>query len=109
MAKLNDSTLREGRQLVISSDLEGLMEWIRLHAPTVDPNVYEPVFRLVFAAQDTARGLKLFNTAFGTYDADAVKTAQVAGAVWGIFKLLLSLAMIVGSIGGLVYLFRTLF
>lgn len=108
MAKLSNDVLREGRSLVISSDLEGLMAWTRQHAPTVDQAMVESTFRLIFLAQDTPRGLKFFNAAFADYDPTTAKIISVGVVAWGAFKLGLGVMILVGSFGGAVYLFRAL-
>ena len=110
MAKLTDEVLKEGRAKVTGSDLEGLMEWVRTNAPGVFPEdtlrSMGKTFKMTFLAQDPARGLKLFNKTFADMDPQAEvagrKLRNGVGCGCALFAGL-------GLLGGVVYLFRSLF
>jgi hypothetical protein len=102
MARLSEDVLARGRSFVAAMDLPNVMLWIHLHAPTVDHQLFESTMKKCFAAGDWTRAVRLYDSAFSDYDA----TAERLGAV---LRIGVRLLMILGAVGGCLYLLRACF
>ncbi len=111
MAKLSGEVLEEGRKKITDSDLEGLMRWIETNTPGVfdedSLRSMRKTFGMTFLIPDAPKAMKLFNHTFNDMDPQAevlvmrIRIAAILGVV--------SWLMVLGILGGVFYLFRTLF
>jgi len=102
MAKLSPEILEEGRELIRAYDLEGFLGWVRTHSPLMNQDLIRSTYEKVFRAQDSEKGLKLFDAVFPNLDPGAERT--------GIFVRIGCLLFIgLGLLGGIVYLVRSVF
>ncbi len=103
MAKLSEEVLEQGRECVRQQNLDGLTTWLDTHAAgSVNRNVFLNTFRSVFTVGDVPKGLKFFNATFEEYD----RTVDLA-IFW--VKAGCVIFVLVGALGGFVYLLRTIF
>lgn len=100
MAKLSDEILEQGRERIRAQDLEGFMSWVQKHAPNINAVTVKDTYSTIFKAQNTEKGLKLFEAVFPEVDPE--KDARVTLLALGILVLVL-----LGSLGGVVYLFQS--
>ncbi len=95
MSALSDDTKAEGRKLVLSSDIDALMPWVREHAPVgLDHALYERTMRLCLLAGDVAKAIRMHNAVFDTYDAD-VERGRIA------VQKFVGWSVVVAFVGGL--------
>jgi hypothetical protein len=110
MAKLTDEALSEGRRWVSQCNVGRLMGWIRENADGVFTEEtlqsMEKTYGLCFRAGDSSRALKLFNKTFEGMDPQAEVAAKKV-KLWGGCGCALFMGL--GLLGGVVYLFRSLF
>lgn len=99
MARLSEETLNEGRALIRTHDLDGLVAWVKRTRVLIDVEVTRKTFERLFRAGNTERALKLFDVAFLT--ADPAREWAIFGA-----KIAFTLFVILGLLGGVVSLFR---
>jgi len=104
MSKLSFEVTEQGRQLVLKQDIEPFMEWVRTNLPYLDHEEVEKSFRMVFTVGDVGRALKLYKAMVDGYD-PAAPVKALAGCT---FTLLWKTAILVGAIGGCVYLYHVL-
>ena len=99
MAKLSAEVLEQGRERVRNADLEGLISWTKTHASLMDEGMIRRTFSKVFHWKDTEKALRMFDAGFVDYDPE--KDARGILLRLGVILLLL-----LGALGGVVYLFR---
>ncbi len=99
MAKLSTEVLEKGRDRVRNADLEGLIAWTKAHAPLMDEGMIRKTFEKVFKWKDSEKALKMFDAGFVDYDPN--KDARGILLRLGVLLLIL-----LGALGGAVYLFR---
>ncbi len=107
MAELSKEVQAEGHALVLASNLDALMQWVRKHAPIgLDHAMYEKTMRTCFLAGDVARAIKLHRTVFDTYDADLERGRILVRRI-GFWAILFSIiGGLLAFIAGVVALIR---
>ena len=98
--KLSSEVLEQGRDRIRNADLDGLMLWVKTHAPLMDDNVVRNTFEKVFKWNDVEKALRMFDAGFVDYDPSKdLKSIFI--------KLGVVLLLLLGALGGVVYLFRS--
>jgi hypothetical protein len=100
MAKLSAEVLEQGRDRIRAGDLEGFMAWVKKHVPLIKLEIVRDTYTTVFKYGDTEKGLKLFEKVFP--EVDMAKDIREL-----LFKMGIALMVLLGSLGGVVYLFRS--
>jgi hypothetical protein len=106
MAKITKEDIAIAHQLIRAKDLNGLCHWINLYKVRIDTDVFKETFRKVFL-MDPERGFKIFD-AMNLEGTDP----DVERFVAKVFKYIgcgVSLLVLLGCLGGVVYLFSILF
>ncbi len=103
MANLSEATLEQGRTFIRNSDLEGLMAWARTNVPVgLDLKVFERTMKMVIDVGDLAKAHKIFNATLKDYDPTISRIA-----IW--VRVGVSILIVLGLLGGIVYLVRAVF
>ena len=100
MAKLSAEVLERGRDRIRAGDLNGFMAWVQEHGPVINLSVVRDTYTKVFKANDTEKGLKLFDGVFP--HADRARDYREA-----ILKLGVLFVVLLGSLGGVIYLVQS--
>ena len=100
--KLDQPTLEIGRAAIRNGDLASLVTWVTAHAPLVDVKLIRDTYTSLFRYGDTEKGLKLFDRMFQDYD-------PAMDARYAILKLGAVVLGVLGALGGLLYLVRSIF
>lgn len=98
---MTPETITQGRNLCLAKDLDGLMAWLRRNVPTLDQKMARSTFSACFRANDTEKALKIL-AVFDDYD--VVKEAGGILLTWVVLAL-----VVLGLLGGVVYLFKAVF
>ena len=110
--KLSPEVLEQGRDQIRSGDLEGLMSWVGTHAPQMSVEEVRRLFGNVLKWKDTEKALKMFDAGFVDYDAGQearivlFKFGYDAYVALGLPGVGIVLLIVLGALGGVVYLFR---
>jgi hypothetical protein len=108
--KLTEEVKAEGRALVLASNIDALMPWVRKHAPVgLDHALYERTMRMCLLAGDVARGIKMHNAVFDTYDADEERAQALLKKWAGCAVLLAIIGGLAAFVTGTVVFVRWLF
>ena len=98
--KLSSEVLEQGRDRIRKSDLDGLMLWVKTHAPLMDESLVRNTFEKAFKWKDAEKALRMFDAGFVDYDPSKdLKSIFI--------KLGVVLLLLLGALGGVVYLFRS--
>ena len=97
MAKLSAEKLEEGREYIINNSLDEFRQWMKDNTPLIDDSVVINTLQTCAAAKDTEKALKLFDAVFSDIDPQA----QLFGAC---LSIAISCVILLGVIGGIVYL-----
>jgi hypothetical protein len=100
MAKLSAEVLEQGRERIRAGDLDGFMAWVKEHVPFINLGTVRDTYTMVFKANDTVRGLRLFDKVFPEVD-----TARDLRE--GLVKLAFRGMVFLGALGGVIYLIQT--
>lgn len=103
MAKLSEEVLEEGRNHIRRLDSFGFNKWMIHNVPTycINHDVVMSTYNKLFASGDIAKGLKMFEAIAGIDPAKELRKKFV-GCGCVVFVGL-------GILGGVVYLFRSIF
>jgi hypothetical protein len=100
MSQLSEEVLDEGRALIRAKDLDGFIAWIGKNKIDIDTEVVKQTYGMCFRFDDTEKALRLFEQVFPGID----PTAQAIGTF---IKQGCALFVLLGLIGGFLYLFRS--
>jgi len=107
MAKLSKSVLEEGRAHVRSRDLKSLRLWQDTNIPAWRRSSVEQHFERAYEKDSSGTlALKLFDRVYTDIDPVEENAKAVLSLVTLAVKLVVVLVLLVGAIGGIVYLFQ---
>jgi hypothetical protein len=101
MAKLSAEVLEEGRALIRQKNLDGFLAWVDRQRVAIDMEVVRDAYEKCFEYDDVDKALRLFEAIFPKAD-------PAADLLLGFSRLALRILLVLGVIGGLIYLIRNL-
>jgi hypothetical protein len=104
--KLTDAELEEGRAFIHTNNISGLMSWVDEHRIIIKKDMLRETMTKLINANCHDRAIKLFDATFVDCDPQLERAVVKVGLA---VRLTVILVVLLGCIGGIVYLFRSIF